>query len=376
MGITIIGKNTSAIVYSDSIEDYAITQIKNICDNDVSINSKIRIMSDIHPGFVAPIGLTMTIGNRILPNLVGIDIGCGMTLAKVIKHRGIEYKQLDSIIRNKIPSGFQIRKSQHRFVNQFDFDELICHKHIQKENAALSLGTLGSGNHFIEIDKDEDKNIYIVIHSGSRHLGKEITDYYINLGRKKLKQQNKEVAYELTYLEDSLMQDYLHDIKLVQDFAKLNRLAMLDEIVKGMNWKTETSYSCVHNYIDFSKEYSRPILRKGAISAKEGEKVIIPINMKDGVILGKGKGNADWNYSAPHGSGRIMKREDVKKSFTVSSFKSAMKGIYSSCISAATLDEAPFAYRPIEEIKKLIEPTVQIEKVIKPVYNFKAGGEA
>lgn len=369
------GKNASARVFSDTMETYAGVQIQNICDNDVSLGQSICVMPDVHPGFVAPIGLSMTVGKSILPNLVGLDVGCGMTIAKVIKHRGLEFKQLDSIIRQKIPSGFEIRKTPHRFITQFDFSRLICRKHIQEEKTSLSLGTTGSGNHFIEIDKGES-GIYILVHSGSRHLGKEVTDYYLNCGRKELKQEGMEHPYELTYLKGTLMEDYLHDIKVVQKFAELNRLAIIDEIVKGMKWKTEEPYSCIHNYIDFdNEELGKPILRKGAVSAKKDQQVIIPINMKDGVILGTGKGNAEWIYSAPHGAGRVMKREDVKKSFTLSNFKVSMKGIYSSCINSGTLDEAPFAYRGIDEIRNAIAPSVEISEILKPVYNFKAGGE-
>lgn len=369
------GKNASARVFSDTMEAYAGVQIQNICDNNVSLGQSICVMPDVHPGFVAPIGLSMTVGNSILPNLVGIDVGCGMAIAKVIKHRGLEFKQLDSLIREKIPSGFEIRKTPHRFIEQFDFSELICRNHIRKDNSALSLGSTGSGNHFIELEKGAS-GIYILVHSGSRHLGKEVTDYYLNCGRKVLRERGTETSYEETFLDGQLMQDYFHDIKIVQKFAELNRLAIIDEIVKGMKWKTEEPYSCIHNYIDFeNEELGKPVLRKGAISAKKNQKVIIPINMKDGVILGKGKGNPEWNYSAPHGAGRVMKREDVKKSFTVSNFKASMKGIFSSCINAGTLDEAPFAYRGVDEIKNAIEPTVEISEILKPVYNFKAGGE-
>lgn len=369
------GKNTSARIFSDTMESYAGIQIQNICDNDVAFGQTVCVMPDVHPGFVAPIGLSMTVGKSILPNLVGIDIGCGMTLAKITKHRGMEFKKLDSLVREKIPSGFDIRKNPHRFIERFDFSELICRKHIRMENTALSLGSVGSGNHFIEIDKSEN-DFYILVHSGSRHLGKEVTDHYLNLGRKKLRERGLDIPYELTFIDGNLFDDYLHDIRMVQKFAELNRLAIIDEIVKGMKWKIDEPYSCIHNYIDFENpEINKPILRKGAVSAKKNERVVIPINMRDGVILGTGKGNAEWNYSSPHGAGRIMKREDVKKSFTVSNFKTSMKGIYSSCIGSGTLDEAPFAYRGIDEIKKAIEPTVEISEILKPVYNFKSGGE-
>lgn len=369
------GRNACAKVYSDTMESYAGSQILAICDNDVSKKQTICVMPDVHPGFVAPIGLTMTVGEKILPNLVGLDIGCGMTIAKITKHRGLEFKQLDSLIREKVPAGFEIRKTPHRFIEQFVFSDLICQKHIRKENTALSLGSIGSGNHFVEIDRG-DSGVYILVHSGSRHLGKEIADYYLDCGRKALRERGLDVPYELTYIDGEIMKDYLHDIRIVQRFAELNRLAVIDEIVKGMKWKTEEPYSSIHNYIDFDNaDLAKPVLRKGAISAKKDQKVIIPVNMRDGVILGKGKGNAEWNYSAPHGAGRVMKREDVRKSFTVSNFKSSMKGIYSSCICSGTLDEAPFAYRGIDEIKKAVEPTVEISEILKPVYNFKAGGE-
>ena len=219
----------------------------------------------------------------------------------------------------------------------------------------------------------------MIIHSGSRHLGKEVTEYYMAEGQKRLKERGIEIPYELTWLEGELMRDYLHDLQVVQDFASLNRRIMLAELVKGMKWKVSESYDCIHNYVDASEAtmeaFHAPMLRKGAISAKSGERVIIPINMRDGVLLGTGLGSVDWNMSAPHGAGRIMKREDVGKSYTVSSYKSEMKGIYSSCIGRETLDEAPFAYRRMEEIMDVIGETVRVEQVLKPVYNFKASSK-
>ena len=367
------GKFSHATVFSDTVEDYALLQVKNICDNEVSAGCKISVMPDIHPGLLAPIGLTMTVGKRILPYLVGIDIGCGMTTAKITKSRGMEFKKLDSVIRDCVPSGFEIREKEHRFISDFDFSRLDCRKHIFEEKARKSLGSLGGGNHFIEIDKDDSGDFYITVHSGSRHLGKSVTDFYLNEGRKCLRSAGFEVPYELTYLENNLKDLYLNDISVVQDFAALNRRAIIDEIARGMKWKLGEEISCVHNYVDFRSESA--ILRKGAVSARTGERVIIPINMRDGIIMGEGKGNADWNFSSPHGAGRIMKREDVKKNFTVSAFKSAMKGICSSCIGRGTLDEAPFAYRGIDEILGAISPTVLVTKILKPVYNFKAERE-
>lgn len=380
---TIKGAYTSAHIYTTNnnetaIDQYAMAQLQMICDHESSKGCCIRVMPDVHPGKVGTIGLTVTIGERIIPNLIGIDIGCGMTLAQ-IKGKKNEYQKLDTVIRDSVPSGFNNRSKAHRFADEFDFNALRCASHVRTDKAILSLGSLGSGNHFIEVDKDEDGNLYVVIHTGSRHLGKEVTEYYLNEGQKYLMDNGIDVPYEITWLEGKLKEDYLHDLQIVQQFASLNREIILDELVKGMKWKILDSYECIHNYVDASEEtlntFGAPMLRKGAISAKKDEQVIIPINMRDGIILGTGLGNTEWNCSAPHGSGRIMKREDVKNNFTVSAFKTEMKGIYSSCIGKDTLDEAPFAYRPIDEIAEVISDTVTINKIIRPVYNFKAGGQ-
>ena len=268
--------------------------------------------------------------------------------------------------------GIRVRRTPHRFAGDFDFSRLICFRHIQQEKAACSLGTLGGGNHFIELDRSGSGDLCVVIHSGSRHLGKEVSEYYLNEGQKYWKAKGETVPYELTTLEGELMDAYIHDVSIVQEYAALNRDAILDELCRGMKWKVQESHSCIHNYIDTGGKTM--ILRKGAISAKAGEKLIIPINMRDGVILGTGKGNTDWNESAPHGAGRIMSRSEVKQNYTVSTFKKEMQGIYSSSIGADTLDEAPFAYRGLEEIKAAVQDTLTIDDVLKPVYNFKAGG--
>ena len=378
---TINGIYTSANIFTiknkeHAIDAYAIALLQMLCDNEVSYGSIIKVMPDVHPGKVGTIGLTMTIGNQIMPNLIGIDIGCGMTLTK-IKCKKVEFQKLDTVIRDHVPSGASIRSKAHHLADEFNFEDLYCYKHIQLNKAQRSLGTLGSGNHFIELDKDDEGNTYLVIHSGSRHLGKEVTDYYLNEGQKYLKGNGIDVPYELTYLEGHLKDHYLHDLLIVQEYASLNREIMIDELVKGMKWKVLDQYDCIHNYVDASDEtlntFGVPMLRKGAISAKENEDVIIPINMRDGIILGKGLGNKAWNFSAPHGAGRIMKREDIKNHFTVSEYKSEMKGIYSSCIGKGTLDEAPFAYRNVNDITEVIGDTVKIEKIITPIYNFKAG---
>lgn len=337
-------------------------------------------MPDVHPGKVGTIGFTATVGNRIIPNVVGIDIGCGVTLAK-LRQKKVEFQKLDKVIWENIPSGFHTHQKPHRFCEAFDFARLNCAEAVNIQRAISSIGTLGGGNHFIELDRDTEGNLYAAVHSGSRHLGKEVTEYYLREGQKSLKAQGISVPYELTYLEGDLMEEYLQDIQIVQEFAELNRAAILDELTKGMKWKIGEVISSVHNYIDVPEDGEieknhkgkEGLLRKGAVSAKAGETVIIPVNMRDGILLGMGLGNEDWNQSAPHGAGRLMKREEVKSRYTVSQYKAEMKGIYSSCINKDTLDEAPFAYRGIEEIEEAVKDTVEIRDILKPVYSFKAG---
>ena len=377
MSKTVSGLYTSAHIFptnneTTAIDDYAIAQLQLLCNLEAMKDCKIRVMPDMHPGKVGTIGFTSTIGDKIMPNLLGIDLGCGMTLAQ-IKAKKIEFAKLDTVIRDNVPSGFAIRKNVHYMADEVDFSRLICHRHIREDKASLSLGTLGGGNHFIEMDKDPEGNIYVIIHTGSRHLGKEITEHYLREGQRALEARGIQVPYELTWLDGELKEQYLHDIQIAQEYAELNRQIILSELVKGMKWKIIDSYSCIHNYVDAS---DAPILRKGAISAKSGEPVIIPINMKEGILLGTGLGNPEWNESAPHGAGRIMKREDIRKQFTVSSFKSEMKGIHCTCVNKDTLDEAPFAYRGLEEIAEAINDTVTITNHLRPIYNFKAGGES
>ncbi|TGY89396.1 RNA-splicing ligase RtcB [Petralouisia muris] len=374
--VTIYGKYTNAIVYTTNCEEYAIDdyarkQLQMICDHPSAAGSKIRVMPDVHPGKVGTIGLTMTVGGSILPSLVGVDIGCGMTLAK-IKAKNLECQKLDTVIREHVPSGGSVRKSVHRLYKKINLGELICYKAIDSVRALASIGTLGGGNHFIEVDRDDEGNLYLVIHSGSRHLGIEVTDHYLKKGQREqqMKKRGGHAPYEMACISGGLMDDYFHDLAITQEFAARNREAIVDEIVRGMKWRVVESYSCVHNYVDFSGE--TPVLRKGAIRADADERVIIPVNMRDGIILGKGLGNVDWNCSAPHGSGRVYKRSEVKEHYTVSEFKKEMQGIYSICISRGTLDEAPFAYRRMEDIVDVIGDTVKIEQIIRPVYSFKA----
>ena len=377
--IAINGVYTSASIYTTNndktnIDPHSIAQLQALCDNPANKGCKICVMPDVQPGKVGTIGYTQILGDAILPNVVGIDIGCGITLAR-IKGRKMEFQKLDSVIRENTPSGFQVRSKPHHLSEGFDLTALHCVQNVRYEKAILSLGTLGGGNHFIEVDLDSDGQFYISIHSGSRHLGKEVTEFYLNEGQRHLKAQGIEVPYELTYLNGELMEHYLHDLQIVQNFAALNRKIIVAELARGMKWKILDCFSCIHNYVE-SPETSglkAPVLRKGAISAKDKEPVVIPINMRDGILLGTGLGNKDWNFSAPHGAGRIMKREEVKQKFTVSAFKSEMKGIYSSCIGKETLDEAPFAYRGLNEIKDAVQQTIAIDTIITPVYNFKAG---
>ena len=369
---TIIGNFAEAAVYATGIDDYAKAQIKMICDNDISLGSKIRIMPDCHPGKVGPIGLTMTVTNKVIPQLMGIDIGCGMLVSK-IKVRNIEFPKLDKVIRENVPAGFVIRKAPHNKADFGAISDLRCIRAINGDKALKSLGTLGGGNHFIEIDKGED-GYYIIIHSGSRHLGVDVADYYTENARRRLVNMGKDVPYETAYVEGPLMEDYLHDAAIATAYASLNREIILHEILKGMKWKEEERYESIHNYIATLPDGTN-ILRKGAASAQKGEPVIIPINMRDGVILGTGKGNPEWNWSAPHGSGRKIKRIEVQNGYTVSAFKKDMQGIYSTSVCAETLDEAPVAYRAIDEILPVIKDTVEVKEVLKPVYNFKAGRE-
>ena len=367
----ITGRFASAAVFANDIENYAHAQIRMILDNQVSINSKVCIMPDCHPGKVGPIGLTMTVTDKIIPQLMGVDIGCGMLMAKV--EGRLEFPKLDRVIREYVPSGFNIRKKPHSKAGFEVISNLRCLRAVNGDKALKSLGTLGGGNHFIEVDKGEN-GYYIIIHSGSRHLGYDVADYYTEAARRRLANMGKDVPYEMSYVEGTLMDDYLHDVEIATKYATLNREIILQEILKGMKWKEVERYESIHNYIGALPDGTR-ILRKGAASACEGEMVIIPINMRDGVILGVGKGNAEWNYSAPHGSGRVLRRDEVKNHYTVSAFKNDMKGIYSSSISAGTLDEAPVAYRGIDQIIGVISDSVEVKEIVKPVYNFKAGKE-
>ncbi len=398
------GLYNTAKVYTDVVEDTALGEIKALCDQEFAKGSRIRIMPDVHAGAGCTIGTTMTIRDAVVPNLVGVDIGCGMETIR-LRGRHLELEKLDKLIYEKIPSGFAVRDKAHKRNDDIDLTQLRCLRpaRIHMDRAVRSLGTLGGGNHFIEVDKDEEGNLYVVIHSGSRHLGLEVAEYYqeqahrslSGVSRKDIKkrienykrtgrqqeiqaameamkaQVKTEVPKALAYCHGELMDDYIHDMKIVQRFAMLNRKAMMDELIRGMKLKIEEEFTTIHNYIDTDTM----ILRKGAVSAEKGERLLIPINMRDGSLICIGKGNEEWTCSAPHGAGRLMSRRKAKESYTVSQFKKEMAGIFTTSVNAQTLDECPMAYKGMEDIVENIGDTAKIEKVIKPIYNFKAGEE-
>ena len=400
--IEIRGKYNEAKIFTDVVDSASLAQVQELCNQEFTAGSRIRLMPDIHAGKGCTIGTTMTITDKVVPNLVGVDIGCGMETVRVRETR-LELQKLDKLIREKIPSGFSIRDKAHRYADEIDLEELCCASHVDLLRAAKSVGTLGGGNHFIEVDRDDDGALYVVVHSGSRHLGVEVAGYYQEAGYRELNRtdpasvealtvrlkaegRDREIQKELrklknlkrtpipkvlAYVSGELFEQYIHDMKIVQQFAMLNRQAMMDEIVKGMKLHVEEQFTTIHNYIDTDSR----ILRKGAVSAQAGERLLIPINMRDGSLLCVGKGNEDWNCSAPHGAGRLMSRAEAKQSFTVSEFKKQMEQIYTTSVSKATLDECPMAYKGMQDILDNIGPTAEVEKIIRPIYNFKAGDE-
>lgn len=391
------GKYASAKIFTELVDDKSIEQVKTLLDQEFVCGSKIRMMPDIHAGAGCTIGTTMTVGDKICPNLVGVDIGCGMLTVRLSDITDVDFDKLDHVIREYIPSGFNIRDREHPFINHTHLGELDCCDIIDINRAKLSLGTLGGGNHFIEIDKDNEDYLYLVIHTGSRHLGVEVAEYYQNWGYDSMKQNyknrraevinrlkeeghEKDISKELAGLKFDIPRDlcpvrgklfdsYIHDMRIVQEYAKYNRLAIAREIMNHMGWFEFDSFETVHNYID-TKDM---ILRKGAVSAKKDEILLIPMNMRDGSLICRGKGNPDWNYSAPHGAGRLYGRMEAKRRFSVNEYRESMGGIYTTSVGDDTLDECPMAYKPMESIVKNIGDTVDILKVIKPVYNFKAG---
>lgn len=380
-------------VFAETFEYEAYEQVKRLANYEAYQNSIIRIMPDSHAGKGCTVGTTMTITDKVTPNLVGVDIGCGM-LTIELKDKNIDCEKLDLIIRTKIPNGFDVHEKQKA---TFDFESLICAKQVDLERALLSIGSLGGGNHFIEVDYSEKSGRhYLVIHSGSRKLGGDVCKYYQDLafqganemkkvredlitrlkaeGRiqdieSEVKKLKKPIAdKELAHLSGDYLRSYLNDMEIVQRFAMLNRKTMAAIIIKEMGFLEESRFETIHNYIDFK----RMILRKGAVSAEQGEKLLIPINMRDGSLICIGKGNEDWNYSAPHGAGRLMSRSKAKEMLSMDEFVNSMNGIFTTSVSTSTIDEAPQAYKSMEEIRTAITDTVEIIDTIKPIYNFKA----
>lgn len=367
------GLHNTAKVFTDNIDEITIAQVTELCNQPFTAGEDIRIMPDCHAGAGCVIGTTMTLRNgKVVPNLVGVDIGCGMHVCELYADN-IDLKKLDYIIHNEIPSGFNVRSTRHDFVEQFEKQngKLIANVG-SMERHLLSIGTLGGGNHFIEIDRSSSGLTYLVIHTGSRNLGKQVAEYW---QRKAIETCEEKVPDALAYLSGKEYEMYLHDMEIAQSFANFNRIAIGDIITTAMGWgyysETDRAYGnefeTVHNYISLKDG----MLRKGAISAKPGEKVIIPLNMRDGSIIAVGKGNPGWNCSAPHGAGRILSRSQAKKQVDVSDFVDTMKGVYSTTVNKSTLDESPMAYKNAEEIIANIGDTVSILDIIKPIYNFK-----
>lgn len=388
-------------IFTDNIEEKALEQIHTLMAQPAFADCKVRIMPDVHAGAGCVIGFTADLGDKVIPNIVGVDIGCGMFTCELGKI-DIDFEKLDAFIRRRVPSG---QNSNNRVVKEFpELDNLLCIDALKDiQWIRQSMGTLGGGNHFIEIDADSEGNKYLVIHTGSRNLGKQVAEHYQNIAIEKmlgkgklneatkaliaeLKAQGKQaeiecalkrlrnqfipdehIPKELCYLMGEERENYLHDMRICQSFAHQNRLTIARTICDGMGWKW-IGFETIHNYIDHDSN----IVRKGAISAKKGERVLIPINMRDGCIVGIGKGNKDWNCSAPHGAGRIMSRAEAKKTVTLEEYEQSMQGIFTTSVNPSTIDESPMAYKTMDEILKYIEPTVEVERIIKPVYNFKA----
>lgn len=357
------GKYNAAKLFTDNLEDGARRQIIELLDQEFVKGSKIRIMPDVHMGAGSVIGTTMTITDKVVPNLVGVDIGCGLIVVE-LKDKEIDFEKLDKTIRKLIPSGFSIRDKRHVNARSVDLENLRCVKHVDLDRGYRSIGTLGGGNHFIEVNEDEDGKYYLVIHSGSRNIGLQTAKYYQSLAQKEV----KDVPKDLAYLTGKNMRNYLHDMKIIQEYAYLNRRTMADIIVEVMGFSVVNTFQTIHNYIDLENM----ILRKGAVSAQKNEKFIIPFNMRDGSMILMGKGNSDWNFSAPHGAGRVISRRGAKRKFSLKKFQDEMKDVFSTSVSHHTLDEAPMAYKSPNEILKHIEETATPLKTLKVIYNFKA----
>lgn len=393
------GKVNTAICYAKVVEDEAIEQIRRMCDYEFTENSRIRIMPDVHAGKGCTIGTTMTVIDKAVPNIVGVDIGCGMYTVCLGKSE-IDFAKLDEAA-HYIPSGMNIWNGRQE---KFDLQELCCYRSLKNTKwLERSLGTLGGGNHFIEVDQATDGTKYLVIHTGSRNLGKQVADIYqrlaidLNKGKESYFEQRDEIIRtykeqgrrneiqaaleaiswkqrettmpeDLCYLYGRFFEDYLHDVEICQRFATRNREKIAEILLDRVGMKGADGFHTIHNYIDTNEM----ILRKGAIAAHAGEKVLIPINMRDGSVLAVGKGNSEWNYSAPHGAGRIMSRTKAKDTLSMDEYRTMMAGVYTTSVNEATLDEAPMAYKSLEDIIDVIRETVDVIDVMKPIYNFKA----
>jgi RNA-splicing ligase RtcB len=383
--IIIKGKHNQAVCFTDELEASARKQIETLCDQEAFAECKIRIMPDVHAGIGCTIGTTMTIHDKVVPGMVGVDIGCGMETVR-LKEGQLDFERLDTLIRREIPSGRKVRRDPHPLNSDIDLMQLRCAGLVNLQRARLSIGTLGGGNHFIEAGYDEDGSLYLVVHSGSRHLGHETAMGYQRRALERLSRQNDSgkkktgrqkakagplpggLPRDLAHAQGQLMDDYLHDMRLVQRFAVLNRKAIMDVILDGMGLTVLEEFTTIHNYVDLRVN----ILRKGAVSAQQGEKLLIPLNMRDGSLLCEGLGNPDWNYSAPHGAGRVISRREARQELNLGDFKAQMTDVFTTSVSMDTLDEAPMAYKPMESLLAQITPTVRVLKHIKPVYNFKA----
>lgn len=395
------GKHNVATVFTDQVDDVTIGQIIELCNQEFTQNAKIRIMPDCHAGKGCVIGTTMTIQDKIVPNLVGVDIGCGMFVQFInIDPSTINYDQVDHVIRNFVPHGQNAHDSNkrhtlHHLIKSSPLFQSL-HAPIDYNRAYDNVGTLGGGNHFIELNLINDTTIALVIHSGSRNVGAQVAKYHQdkaydeltdNLAERKeliktLKAQGRErdiesalksirkphINKELAYLTGKSFDAYMHDMNIAQKYAEINRRAMAESIMKQLNWESIDSFDTIHNYIDFDTM----ILRKGAISAQKDERVIIPINMRDGSIIATGKGHPDWNYSGPHGAGRVLSRSKAKEQVDYQAFKDSMTDVWSTSVSKSTLDESPMAYKSIHAITDNVQDTLDIKKIIKPLYNFKS----
>ena len=397
--IEVTGQYNTAICYTPHLEPSAEEQIRAVCDQAAFSGSKIRIMPDVHAGLGCTIGTTMTITDKVVPGMVGVDIGCGMETVRIAETE-LDFERLDDLIRKYIPSGRDIRRKIHALNDQIDLTKLRCAAHVNLERARKSIGTLGGGNHFIEVDRGQNGDLFIVVHSGSRHIGNEVARFYQDEARRSFwggayhqigemiatlkaegrfreiqptiqamrKERPIDIPKDLTWVEGQLFDDYIHDMAIIQHFATLNRKAMMETILVGMRLTAVEQFTTIHNYIDTGNM----ILRKGSVSAQKGEKLLIPINMRDGSLICVGRGNPDWNCSAPHGAGRIMSRREAFARLSLEEYQQEMAGIYTTCVSRDTLDESPMAYKGMEEIIAQIGPTADIVDQIRPVYNFKA----